>query len=154
MFCYIRKISYLCKRFNKHMFNFKTQIIMVIVSVRNENGKEERVIKTNVPVEKIVNFLRENAKKNKEDEIIAYIKSKYPFLAFTLKEGGILDAALAGGIRDLAKATGVEPKDVVDDVDGLINGTFLYGIVPPEIGGKVAAGMLVASRENWIKSHK
>lgn len=153
MFCYIRKISYLCRRFNKHMFNFKTQIIMVIVSVRNENGKE-RVIKTNVPVEKIVNFLHENAKKNKEDEIIAYIKSKYPFLAFTLKEGGILDDALAGGIRDLAKATGVEPRDVVDDVDGLIHGTFLYGIVPPEVGSKVAAGMLVASRENWIKSHK
>ena len=153
MFCYIEKISYLCRRFNKHMFNFKTQIIMVIVSVRNENGKE-RVIKTNVSVEKIINFLHENAKKNKEDEIIAYIKSKYPFLAFTLKEGGILDDALAGGIRDLAKATGVEPRDVVDDVDGLIHGTFLYGIVPPEVGSKVAAGMLVASRENWIKSHK
>ena len=127
-----------------------------MVTIINQNENELEIIGTNIPFEKIREFIQQNAKElteeNSEEEetdIVEYIKENYPKWYEAGNKNGLFDEAFVGSIGILAEEFGNTEEEVIDMIMGIsTDGEF------GELGAAIAAEALTIARRKWIEQNK
>ena len=127
-----------------------------MVTIINQNENELEIIGTNIPFEKIREFIQQNAKElteeNSEEEetdIVEYIKENYPKWYEAGNKNGLFDEAFVGSIGILAEEFGNTEEEVIDMIMGIsADGEF------GELGAAIAAEALTIARRKWIEQNK
>ena len=127
-----------------------------MVTIINQNENELEIIGTNIPFEKIREFIQQNAKElteeNSEEEetdIVEYIKENYPKWYEAGNKNGVFDEAFVGGISILAEEFGNTEEEVIDMIMG-VSTDEEFG----ELGAVIAAEALTIARRKWIEQNK
>ena len=127
-----------------------------MVTIINQNENELEIIGTNIPFEKIREFIQQNAKElteeNSEEEetdIVEYIKENYPKWYEAGNKNGLFDEAFVGSIGILAEEFGNTEEEVIDMIMG-ISADEEFG----ELGAAIAAEALTIARRKWIEQNK
>ena len=127
-----------------------------MVTIINQNENELEIIGTNIPFEKIREFIQQNAKElteeNSEEEetdIVEYIKENYPKWYEAGNKNGVFDEAFVGGIGILAEEFGNTEEEVIERIMG-ISVDEEFG----ELGAVIAAEALTIARRKWIEQNK
>ena len=127
-----------------------------MVTIINQNENKLEIIGTNIPFEKIREFIQQNAKElteeNSEEEetdIVEYIKENYPKWYEAGNKNGVFDKTFVGGIGILAEEFGNTEEEVIDMIMG-ISVDEEFG----ELGAVIAAEALTIARRKWIEQNK